>query len=164
MRPYSNPSRSPFGRVRNPAAAVVVNPYCSVGLLLIVCYSIADAAGHLLLGLRAFLLLLLLRPVLRALRGFLAAIGLIVHAVPAFFSSRGAGKGEQCPHLTGTGIVLVCHKLMARLMRCLLYEGDFRSFQLAGESLIHMPKDRLASTPHPSIIDGRIKLCRCSPM
>ena len=45
------------------------------------------------------LLALLLRRVLRTLRGFLAAIGLTVHAVPPFVSSRGAGRDEQCPHL-----------------------------------------------------------------
>ena len=39
----------------------------------------AGVAAHLLLGLRAFLLLLLLRLGLRTLRGFLAAIGLTVH-------------------------------------------------------------------------------------
>lgn len=43
-------------------------------------------------------LALLLRRVLRTLRGFLAAIGLTVH-VPACLSSRKAGRDEQCPHL-----------------------------------------------------------------
>lgn len=41
---------------------------------------------------------LLLRLLLRTLRGFLAAIGLTVH-VPACFSSVQAGKDERCPHL-----------------------------------------------------------------
>lgn len=56
-----------------------------------------DPVG-LTLGLRAFLLLFL-RPVLRTLRGSLAAIGLAVHAVAPFVSSHGAGRDEQCPHL-----------------------------------------------------------------
>ena len=43
-------------------------------------------------------LALLLRLVLRTLRGFLTAIGLTVH-VPACLSSRKAGRDEQCPHL-----------------------------------------------------------------
>ena len=44
------------------------------------------------------LLALLLRRVLRTLRGFLAAIGLTVH-IHARLSSRKAGRDEQCPHL-----------------------------------------------------------------
>ena len=44
------------------------------------------------------LLALLLRRVLRTLRGFLAAIGLTVH-VPACLSLVKAGRDEQCPHL-----------------------------------------------------------------
>lgn len=44
------------------------------------------------------LLALLLRRVLRTLRGFLTAIGLTVH-VSACLSSRKAGRDEQCPHL-----------------------------------------------------------------
>ena len=57
-------------------------------------------AAYLRLALLRFLLLLalLLRRVLRTLRGFLAAIGLTVH-VPAYLSSRKAGRDEQCPHL-----------------------------------------------------------------
>lgn len=50
-----------------------------------------DVAGRFLLGLRAFLLLLL-RLVLRILRGFLASIGFTVHAVPPFISSRGVAE------------------------------------------------------------------------
>ena len=42
-------------------------------------------------------LALLLRLVLRTLRGFLAAIGLTVH-VSAYLSSRKAGRDEQYPH------------------------------------------------------------------
>lgn len=55
---------------------------------------------YLRLALLRFLLLLalLLRRVLRTLRGFLAAIGLTVH-VSACLSSRKAGRDEQCPHL-----------------------------------------------------------------
>lgn len=50
-------------------------------------------------GVAAYLrLALLLRLVLRTLRGFLAAIGLTVH-VPACLSSVQAGRDEQCPHL-----------------------------------------------------------------
>lgn len=44
------------------------------------------------------LLALLLRRVLRTLRGFLAAIGLTVHVLTCL-SSRKAGRDEQCPHL-----------------------------------------------------------------
>ena len=59
------------------------------------------ASLRLALLLRFLLLLaLLLRRVLRTLRGFLAAIGLTVH-VPACLSSRKAGRDEQCPHLYG---------------------------------------------------------------
>ena len=38
----------------------------------------------------------------RTLRGFLAGIGLTVHA-PAYLSSREAGRDEQCPHLCRYG-------------------------------------------------------------
>lgn len=66
-------------------------------LLLVV--GLAAAYLRLALLLRFLLLLaLLLRRVLRTLRGFLAAIGLTVH-VPACLSSVQAGRDEQCPHL-----------------------------------------------------------------
>lgn len=67
---------------------------------------------YLRLVLLRFLLLLalLLRRVLRTLRGFLASIGLTVH-VSACLSSRKAGRDEQCPHLYRYGIVLGCHKV-----------------------------------------------------
>lgn len=60
------------------------------------------AAAYFLLGLRAFLLLLL-RLVLRTLRGFLAAIGLTVHAVPPFVSLGGQHEGSPptCDEVSG---------------------------------------------------------------
>lgn len=63
-------------------------------LLLVVggCYLRLDFSRFLLF------LALLLRLVLRTLRGFMAAIGLTVH-VSACLSSRKAGKDERCPHL-----------------------------------------------------------------
>lgn len=61
-------------------------------------------AGHFLLPLLSFLLLLalLLCQVLRIPRGFLVAIGLAVH-VSARFSSCKAGRDEQCLHLFWRG-------------------------------------------------------------
>lgn len=60
-----------------------------------------DPVG-LTLGLRAFPLLLL-RLVLRTLRGFLAAIGLTVHAVPPFVSLGGQQEGSPptCDEVSG---------------------------------------------------------------
>ena len=65
--------------------------------------TVAGIAAYFLLGLRAFLLLLLLRLVLRTLRGFLVAIGLTVHAVSPFVIEGGQHEGSPpiCDEVSG---------------------------------------------------------------
>ena len=70
--------------------------------------AVACVAGHLLGALRAFLLLLLLRLVLRTPRGFLAATCLTVHAVPLFCIWDGQHEGSHQPAKRLVG----CHTVL----------------------------------------------------
>lgn len=80
----------------------------ALGDLLLVVRSVAAYFLLLLLALRLLLLLALLHLV-RALRGFLAAILLTVHVMPASLRSGGHRK-DDARTFTGVGIVAGRHK------------------------------------------------------